>query len=85
MWPLILERIKDVIKSSKDHDIIVLEAAVLINANWQHHCHEIWVSIIPCHEVKHSLNNTINIIYRCEVISTLMCFTGISIFMPIVF
>lgn len=56
MWPLILERIKDVIKSTKDHDIIVIEAAVLISANWHYHCHEIWASIIPPKEVNKKFN-----------------------------
>lgn len=52
MWPLILQRVKVIIESTKDHNIIVLEAAVLLAANWQHHCHEIWASIISPNEVK---------------------------------
>lgn len=53
MWPLILQKVKSLIESTKDHNIIVLEAAVLLSANWQNHCHEVWVSIIPSNEVKH--------------------------------
>lgn len=53
MWPLILQKIKTMIKNAKDHNIVVLEAAVLLSANWQTHCHEIWVSIIPPNEVKY--------------------------------
>jgi len=45
-------KIKNNIKSIKNHNIIILEAAVLINANWHFHCHETWVSIIPQEEVK---------------------------------
>lgn len=51
MWPLILKKIKAIIESKKEYDIIIIEAAVLINANWTTHCHEIWVSIIPPNEV----------------------------------
>jgi len=59
IWPLILQRVKSIIESTKDHNIVVLEAAVLLSANWQYHCHEIWVSIIPPNEVKHdTLNNS---------------------------
>lgn len=53
MWPLILQRVKVLIESVKEHNIVVLEAAVLLTANWQDHCHEIWVSIIPEVEVNH--------------------------------
>lgn len=57
MWPLILQRVKVLIESVKDHNIVVLEAAVLLTANWQVHCHEIWVSIIPEVEVIHFTYN----------------------------
>jgi len=55
-----LQRVKSIIESTKDHNIVVLEAAVLLSANWQYHCHEIWVSIIPPNEVKHHtlINNS---------------------------
>lgn len=53
MWPLILQKINTIIESKKDCNIIVLEAAVLLNANWKSHCHEIWVSIIPPIEVNY--------------------------------
>jgi len=54
-----LQRVKSIVQSTKGHNIVVLEAAVLLSANWQYHCHEIWVSIIPREEVKHdSLNNS---------------------------
>jgi len=57
MWPLILQKIKSLIESSKNHNIIVLEAAVLISANWHLCCHETWVSIIPQDEVKYIFSN----------------------------
>lgn len=53
MWPLILQRVRALIESNKGHSIIVIEAAVLLSANWQSSCHEIWVSIIPPNEVKY--------------------------------
>lgn len=54
-----MQRVKSIIQSTEGHNIVVLEAAVLLSANWQYHCHEIWVSIIPPNEVKHdSLNNS---------------------------
>lgn len=53
MWPLILQRVKTLIESTKEHRIIVVEAAVLLSANWQSNFHEIWVTIIPPNEVKY--------------------------------
>lgn len=58
MWPLILQQIKAIIESNKDNNIIIVEAAVLLRANWQIHCHEVWATIIPPDEVKlNFLNN----------------------------
>lgn len=51
MWPLILQKVKAIIMSTKNCDIIILEAAMLLSANWQFDCHEIWASIIPQNEV----------------------------------
>ncbi|EFN84613.1 bifunctional coenzyme A synthase [Harpegnathos saltator] len=49
IWPLILHEAKKEITTlhSKGHDIVVMEAAVLIQAKWQNVCHEIWTCIIP--------------------------------------
>ncbi|PBC32004.1 Bifunctional coenzyme A synthase [Apis cerana cerana] len=49
LWPMILEEAKKQINdfNTKGFDIIVMEAAVLIQAKWQHECHEIWTCIIP--------------------------------------
>lgn len=53
IWPLILLKAKEEINYlfHKGHDIIVLEAAVLIQAKWQNVCSEIWTCIIPQNEV----------------------------------
>ncbi|OAD58542.1 Bifunctional coenzyme A synthase [Eufriesea mexicana] len=52
VWPTILEEAKKQINdfNRKGFDIIVMEAAVLIQAKWQHECHEIWTCIIPQEE-----------------------------------
>lgn len=53
IWPLILQEAKKEIDVlySKGYNIIVMEAAVLIQAKWQNVCHEIWTCIIPQNEV----------------------------------
>ena len=53
VWPAILEEAKKQINSLYERgiNIIVMEAAVLIQANWQPYCHEIWTCIIPEEEV----------------------------------
>ncbi|KYQ56622.1 Bifunctional coenzyme A synthase [Trachymyrmex zeteki] len=54
IWPLILQEAKKEIKnlSYKHRNIIVLEAAVLIQAEWQNECSEIWTCIISQNEDK---------------------------------
>ena len=42
------EKIKNDFKHA---EVVVLEAALLIQANWTDHCHEIWSCIIPPYEV----------------------------------
>lgn len=53
IWPLILQEAKKQINIlySKGYNIIVMEAAVLIQAKWQNVCDEIWTCIIPQNEV----------------------------------
>lgn len=53
IWPAILQEAKKEINIlySKGYNIIVMEAAVLIQAKWQDECHEIWCCIIPQNEV----------------------------------
>ncbi|KAF7995113.1 hypothetical protein HCN44_004585 [Aphidius gifuensis] len=52
VWPAILELAIEEIKNLHDKgcDIIVMEAAVLIQAKWQFACHEIWTCIVPHNE-----------------------------------
>ncbi|XP_012224909.1 bifunctional coenzyme A synthase [Linepithema humile] len=59
IWPLILREAKKEIDVlyAKNNDIIVMEAAVLIQAKWQDVCHEIWTCIIPQNEaIKRIMN-----------------------------
>ncbi|XP_054285722.1 bifunctional coenzyme A synthase [Macrosteles quadrilineatus] len=49
LWPLILQEAQQSVKQlySQGHKVVILEAAVLISAGWQTHCHELWTSIVP--------------------------------------
>ncbi|KAK7598241.1 hypothetical protein V9T40_006476 [Parthenolecanium corni] len=46
LWPLTLEAVKKEI-SAINNEVVVIEAALLIQANWVEECHEIWSCIIP--------------------------------------
>ncbi|XP_066596883.1 bifunctional coenzyme A synthase isoform X2 [Prorops nasuta] len=52
VWPIILEEAMSMVNKlyAEGFEIIVMEAAVLIQANWGHRCHEIWTCIIPAKE-----------------------------------
>lgn len=43
-----------------NEDVVVIEAALLIQANWVEECHELWACIIPPNEVS---KNNFNIIH----------------------
>lgn len=49
LWPAILERAKERAQQllAQGCSVVVMDAAVLIQAGWHHHCHETWVCIIP--------------------------------------
>lgn len=50
---MLLDRVKGQIKAlfEAGHQIVVMEAAVLLQAGWDKHVHEIWACIIPPEEV----------------------------------
>lgn len=52
VWPMILKEAKKEIGKfhTKGFDVIVLEAAVLIQADWHDVCHDIWTCMIPQEE-----------------------------------
>lgn len=50
VWPNLLEKANGKIQHIYEHDkreIIILEAAILLQAGWETECHEIWACIIP--------------------------------------
>lgn len=50
VWPFLLVEVKrkiDEIRSNKTHDVVMVEAAVLLQAGWQHEMHEVWSLIVP--------------------------------------
>jgi phosphopantetheine adenylyltransferase/dephospho-CoA kinase len=50
VWPNLLEKAKEKIKQLYEEEkrqIVILEAAILIQAGWEQECHEIWSCIIP--------------------------------------
>lgn len=49
VWPKILEKVKEIIRNSQE-EVVILEAALLIQAGWENECHEIWSCIIPPQE-----------------------------------
>lgn len=70
LWPLILEKVKEKITTDfQSTDIVVMEAALLIQANWTDHCHEIWSCIIPADEVNLSRFE----LYQYRVVSSNSC------------
>lgn len=44
VWPAIAQNVAEQIRVSTA-DVIVIEAAVLLAAQWQHMCHEVWATI----------------------------------------
>ncbi|XP_074040395.1 bifunctional coenzyme A synthase-like [Leptinotarsa decemlineata] len=49
VWPAIAEQVKNIIKNTSAK-VFVIEAAVLLSANWEKYCHEIWATTIPRRE-----------------------------------
>lgn len=50
VWPNLLKKSKERVKELNEKEgkqIIILEAAVLLQAGWEAECHEIWSCIIP--------------------------------------
>lgn len=49
IWRLAEEKIAQA--HSDGHRVCVIDAAVMLNAGWQKHMHEVWVTIAPDTEV----------------------------------
>lgn len=54
MWPEIIRLAKEMIKKAngEGYKVVVLDAAVLFEAEWDKDVHEIWLAIIPADEVR---------------------------------
>ncbi|XP_044760646.1 bifunctional coenzyme A synthase [Coccinella septempunctata] len=46
VWPEMLKDILEKVKNATE-DVIVIDAAILLQADWQNHCHEVWTTVIP--------------------------------------
>lgn len=58
VWPQLLLSVKALIENArniKSNAIVMIEAAVLLQANWQHEMHEIWSLVVPPERVMHSV------------------------------
>jgi len=70
------------------HNVVVLDAAVLIEAGWNKDCHEVWVCTVPRataiqriierdnkseEEAENRLNSQMSNLDRCEVANTVFC------------
>jgi phosphopantetheine adenylyltransferase/dephospho-CoA kinase len=53
VWPVLLDYAKEQIQILSDagYQIVVMEAAILLQAGWDQHVHEVWACIIPPEEV----------------------------------
>lgn len=53
VWPILLDCVKVQIQAffESGYEIVVIEAAVLLQAGWEQHVHEVWACIIPPDEV----------------------------------
>lgn len=50
IWPKLLEVVKGKIREAHEkegYQVVVMEAAILLQAGWEQECHEIWSMIIP--------------------------------------
>lgn len=60
VWPQLLESVETLIENvrqTKPNAIVIIEAAVLLQANWQHGMHEIWSLVVPPERVRINNNN----------------------------
>lgn len=61
VWPELLvevERRIEIVRTAKSHDVVMIEAAVLLQAGWQRNMHEVWSLIVPSERVCVALKYT---------------------------
>lgn len=54
VWPLLMYEVQkriENIRKEKSHDVVMIEAAVLLQAGWQREMHEVWSLIVPADRV----------------------------------
>ncbi|KAH3885373.1 bifunctional coenzyme A synthase-like [Dreissena polymorpha] len=53
VWPEIARLVGEQIQQYKQEgtEVVVLDAAILLEASWDHMCHEVWTTIVPRDEV----------------------------------
>ncbi|XP_055315780.1 bifunctional coenzyme A synthase [Sitodiplosis mosellana] len=64
VWPLLMVEVKNRIENvrrEKSHDVVMIEAAVLLQAGWQHEMHEVWSLIVPTERAIRRLINRDNL------------------------
>ncbi|KAJ1360250.1 hypothetical protein KIN20_019177 [Parelaphostrongylus tenuis] len=50
MWPLLLEKIKEIVATPKS-DVVVIEAAAIVEAGWHSYVNELWTVFVPQEEM----------------------------------
>lgn len=54
VWPALMVEVQrriEQLRQNKTHDVVMIEAAVLLQAGWQHNMHEVWSLIVPAERV----------------------------------
>lgn len=73
VWPLLMEEVQkriETIRREKSHDVVMIEAAVLLQAGWQSEMHEVWSLIVPAERV---INNKLTKYFQCGLLR--FCFS----------
>nr|CAD7574193.1 unnamed protein product [Timema californicum] len=63
VWPALLERTKELVQELYEggHQVVVVDAAILLLAGWQQNFHEVWACIIPPQEAVKRLQSRNNL------------------------
>lgn len=67
MWPAIFKKCEAIMYqmyTEEEKEVIVLDAAVLLTAGWDKHCHEVWATIIPQDEAVKRLKKRNNLTHE---------------------
>uniref|UniRef100_A0A1I8BPU6 CTP_transf_like domain-containing protein n=1 Tax=Meloidogyne hapla TaxID=6305 RepID=A0A1I8BPU6_MELHA len=49
VWPITAERVKEIIKKS-EREIVIIDAALLLEAGWDKYFHQVWCTFVPRNE-----------------------------------